>query len=135
MRPGEFLQDVAPQFNDRQIEASLVAAFIHINQIGHEKLNTALSDAVRDAVPVLSDYIAASEDSFSLKQLENMFEAMVDSREKRENGVVFTPEYIVDYIIENSVNGFATAESLVIDIIMQSLIQFNFSFDILPLAG
>lgn len=115
MKANEFLSNTALRYSDREIEASLVAAFLRINFIEQDRLNTVLLDAVKDAIPALCDHIEAIETEFTLKQLENVFEAMVDSREKRENGVVFTPEYIVEYIIENSVNGFATIESYIID--------------------
>ena len=41
---------------------------------------------------------------WSLKDIENLFESLIDSKIKKEGGIVFTPEYIVKYILRNTIN-------------------------------
>ncbi len=51
---------------------------------------------------------------------------------KSDKNQAFTPDHITDFM--SKICG-VNKHSVVLDIILQSLIQFNFSFDILPLAG
>ena len=52
------------------------------------------------------------------------------------NDEVFTPPSIVNEMLDMLPQElFSDPNTTFLDIIMQSLIQFNFSFDILPLAG
>lgn len=43
-------------------------------------------------------------DSFSLKDLEAVFESVIDIERKKAEGAVYTPDYIIDYIIDYSLN-------------------------------
>ena len=52
------------------------------------------------------------------------------------NDEVFTPPDVANAMLDLLPQElFASTETTFLDIIMQSLIQFNFPFDILPLAG
>ncbi len=44
--------------------------------------------------------LAATQGQFSLKQVEVAFENLSDADDKRAHGVVYTPNYIIDYIIK-----------------------------------
>jgi hypothetical protein len=53
----------------------------------------------------------------------------------RQHGEVFTAEREVNAMLDLVKHEASNIDSTFFDIILQSLIQFNFSFDILPLAG
>ena len=54
-------------------------------------------------------------------------------QEGKDGGTFYTPATVVRYMVE--VLKPEVRNKLFLDIIVQSLIQFNFPFDILPLAG
>lgn len=110
------LKYIPSKYSNLQIEASLILTFLHQNQldcINHSKF---LTDILCYAVPEVCEIITRVSDAkLSLKLLENVFEALVDDCEKRENGVVFTPCYIVEYILNNTLNEELSDDSIIID--------------------
>lgn len=43
-------------------------------------------------------------DDLGILDVQNLLEDKIDSENKKENGVVYTPEYIVDYILDNTID-------------------------------
>jgi len=60
--------------------------------------------------------------------------SMYASNAGKSGGEFFTPQEVSELLTQIALAG-KTEVNKVYDIIMQSLIQFNFPFDILPLAG
>lgn len=103
-------------YSDQQIEASLIKAFLQQKRLESVAMNTVLEESIRHSSPDICDIILAeSNGDLTLKQIENVFEALIDDQEKRENGIVFTPCYIVDYIIQNTIDGELSNQSRIID--------------------
>lgn len=116
MNAVSLLKLIPKTYSDWQIEASLIKAFLRQKCLESVALNAILEESVRHSVPDLCDIILAESDGdLTLKQIENVFEALIDDQEKRENGIVFTPCYIVDYIIQNTIGGNLTRQSRIID--------------------
>ncbi len=110
------LKQIPSKYSNLQIEASLIWAFLHQQQLECVNYPTFLDNILRYTVPEVCKIIACvSDGNLSLKLIENVFEALVDDCEKRENGVVFTPSYIVEYILENTLNEQLTGDSIIID--------------------
>ena len=91
-------------------------AFLRQKQLDGINHSQLLTDILCYAEPEICEIITrVSNDNLSLKLLENVFEALVEDCEKRENGVVFTPCYIVEYILENTLDEQLADDSIIID--------------------
>ncbi|OUN05479.1 hypothetical protein B5G43_12935 [Flavonifractor sp. An92] len=110
------LKHIPSKYSNLQIEASLILAFLRQNQLDCINHSQFLDDILCHAESEVCEIITrVSAGNLSLKLLENVFEALVDDCEKRENGVVFTPCYIVEYILENTLNEQLAEDSVIID--------------------
>ena len=110
------LKHIPSKYSNVQIEASLILAFLRQKQLDCINHSQFLTDILCYAEPEVCEIITRlSDGDLSLKLLENVFEVLVDDREKRENGVVFTPCYIVEYILENTLNEQLSEDSVIID--------------------
>ena len=110
------LKHIPSKYSNLQIEASLILAFLRQKQLDGINHSQLLTDIICYAEPEICEIITrVSNDNLSLKLLENVFEALVEDCEKRENGVVFTPCYIVEYILENTLNEQLADDSIIID--------------------
>ncbi len=110
------LKHIPSKYSNLQIEASLILAFLRQKQLDGINHSQLLTDILCYAEPEICEIITrVSNDNLSLKLLENVFEALVEDCEKRENGVVFTPCYIVEYILENTLDDQLADDSIIID--------------------
>ena len=109
------LKCIPNQYSDLQIEASLIMAFLQQKGLLCDTLTPELKRAVSNSVPEICSIVNGLDSALSLKLMENIFEALIDEREKRENGIVFTPSYIADYIIRNTLDPQGCKNSHVID--------------------
>ena len=110
------LKHIPSKYSNLQIEASLILAFLRQKQLDGINHSQLLTDILCYAEPEICEIITrVSNDNLSLKLLENVFEALVEDCEKRENGVVFTPCYIVEYILENTLDEQLADDSIIID--------------------
>lgn len=116
MNAEALFRKIPSTYTNLQIEASLIKAFLHQKCLGGVALNSVLTQTLIHAVPELCELIRSeSNGSLTLKQIETVFEALIDDQEKRENGIVYTPCYIVDYIIKNTLIGSLDNDSHIID--------------------
>jgi len=81
---------------------SIIQAWAKANGISHRRLDR--SDRLArclGASPagLLQNELLASVGDFSLKDVEVAFENLIDAARKRSEGVVYTPNYIIDYLI------------------------------------
>lgn len=110
------LKQIPTKYSNLQIEASFVLAFLQQKRLEQAKLPPFLSDVLRYAEPEICGIInCVSNANLSLKLLENVFETLIDDHERRENGVVFTPRYIVEYILEHTLHNQLANNSSIID--------------------
>lgn len=110
------LKHIPSKYSNLQIEASLILAFLRQKQLDGINHSQLLTDILCYAEPEICEIITrVSNDNLSLKLLENVFEALVEDCEKLENGVVFTPCYIVEYILENTLDEQLADDSIIID--------------------
>lgn len=115
MTANELLKQIPSIYSNKQIEASLAKVFLQQKGLVCNARNSILEEILQSAIDEICHIVSKGNPELTLKLIENVFEGMIDSQEKRENGVVFTPEYIVEYIIKNSVNGYATENCRIID--------------------
>ena len=110
------LKQISPSYSDLQIEASLIKTFLLQKSLGFHAVTSDLKKILSNSSDDLCNvFDEISGGNLSLKLIENVFEALVDEKEKRENGVVFTPGYIVDYITRNTIGSSLGIDSHIID--------------------
>lgn len=97
------IQTKFPKCGNQSIEKALVLSYIRSKSIRYCDSNIICSFLTGDdfEYELIADYI---DDSTAIKDLDDLivaFELLVDSNEKKNKGVVYTPPIIRDYISEN----------------------------------
>lgn len=99
---NEFIHNISKQYDEKTIESTL------INYV-YEKQNKQvfLSDKYRNTMKYVNlDLFHKFEEinfPIDIEIIIDLFELLVDKETKTENGVVFTPKYISDYISKNTI--------------------------------
>lgn len=99
---------LSKDFDENDLRAGLIKHWAEINKIKSQKLER-LKKAVlfieksnsNEAERVLKA-LNSSNDKFDLKELEGAFELLIDKHRKKKQGAVYTPDYIIDYLITSS---------------------------------
>ncbi len=91
-------------FSVEDIEDALIRIFLEDNKLIKEANGCELfKSALQLSNDRLIESIRTEIDGIDLEILADCFEALIDVDTKIEHGVIFTPMYIVNYIIENSI--------------------------------
>ncbi|MBT4709244.1 MAG: N-6 DNA methylase [Flavobacteriaceae bacterium] len=88
------------------IISSYIMLYIEINEID-KKLLSKLNECNKysnNENETLLDAAKLKFKKFNLKNLESVFENIIDLDRKKEEGAVYTPNYIIDYIIDYSLS-------------------------------
>ena len=84
--------------------SSILRAWMCANEVPSKAVDRAFSiqqvTEVSPASDLETQIISATQGRFSLKHAEVAFESLSDADDKRAHGVVYTPNYIIDYIIK-----------------------------------
>lgn len=96
------LSEILQPFSNQEIEASLLQYVINVKRI-KEKL---VDDNLKKRLTLSNDSIVSLflKHNFptSLEVVIEFFEFLTDRKVKNENGMVFTPKYISDFIVQDS---------------------------------
>jgi len=114
MNAKELLRLIPKKYSDLQTEASLIRVFLEQNGLSHAAAGTMLSELQEKAVPEICQLLHTKA-SLTLPFLKSVLEEMVDLQERGKNGVVFTPDYIADYILEHTIASPCPPNARVID--------------------
>ena len=82
--------------------SSIVRAWLQVNDVSHYAVGRSqYIQQTAEPLPAhdLEARISRLTGEFSLKQAEAALESLIDADRKRAEGVVYTPNYIIDYII------------------------------------
>lgn len=95
-------------FNTNDIEEGIVLYCLEEFGCDSTKFNNLLTSAVRDVL---------RKHSFStdLENVVDFLESLLEETNKNENGIVFTPKYISDYIVEKTFNSSVESTTSIID--------------------
>jgi adenine-specific DNA-methyltransferase len=93
-------------YETRDINRLLVSSFLYINKIS--KINNILirSYVIEDDYELihLNEFLKIlNKKTFNIEELIEFFEFVISPKDKEVNGAVFTPEYIRNYILENTI--------------------------------
>lgn len=98
----------AYSFKTSDINKLLVSAFIKVNNLENIKnnfINQLIIKENEDEKNNLNDFIShINEENFDLEALLELFEFVISPADKEVNGAVFTPLYIRDFIVKESIN-------------------------------
>ena len=112
MNKNEIITRLAEKFNSEevalQIAYKLVADSTNYKNdyIKNFETTTIKNTYIQDEIKNLE---------LNIVDIQNLFEASIDNQDKKENGIVYTPGYIVDYIIKSTINFNDLANSIVVD--------------------
>lgn len=95
-------------------DIAIQLAYKLVKESNNQK-NSYLENFVNSTIPNEELLLKLNSCDFSIVDIQNLFEASIDSLEKKENGVVYTPEYIVDYIIDNTIDLDGIENMIVVD--------------------
>lgn len=91
-------------FNLEELEGGLVSYFLYKNKLNTK--NIFLNEIIKkDAEQQVIKHLKDSNEEMNLSDLEKIFELVIDPKDKQINGAVYTPDFIVDYIVANTVKG------------------------------
>lgn len=101
---NKFISDLLNLAKIEDIEAGIVKYFLKKNQIQDIK-NKFIKDIInKDPDDKVFKFLQRMNFSICLSDIEKIFELLIPPEDKRINGAVYTPLFIVDYIIENTID-------------------------------
>ncbi len=90
-------------FNLEELEGGLVRYFLYRNNFTTE--NVFIDEIIKkDKEERVFIYLKNLDKSINLSDLEKIFELMINPKDQQINGTVYTPNFIVDYIVDNTIN-------------------------------
>lgn len=100
-------------YRQQDIESSAIRFFLRKQDINIDNIkNKILINCVNYKNEVIEQELKNYREDWEVCDLINLFECLVPQEEKKENGVVFTPKYIVEYIIRNTINDFKISDKI-----------------------
>ncbi|MCL6585561.1 MAG: SAM-dependent methyltransferase [Anoxybacillus sp.] len=93
-------------FDKMEIESEIIKIFLSQNNIRVKDIKNSFLKQLIDANEneKLKDFLISIKETWSLKDIENLFYSLYENNEKQSKGIVFTPNYIIDYILQNTVD-------------------------------
>jgi len=97
-------------YSNEKIIGSFINCFFKLNNIDLLKINnyqnSEISKYIQYSSIELENKINANFKQLTIKDLEIMFENVIDNEKKKKEGVVYTPDYIIDFILDYSIDIF-----------------------------
>ena len=99
------LSNILTKYNSLAIENALVQLFIENNHIQVKKntfIKKILDDESKD-MPIIKNFLASEISGKSIVDFVNIFELLVPDNDKKINGAFFTPQFITDFMVSQSI--------------------------------
>lgn len=87
------------------IESGIVRYFLKRNNIEKIKNKLILDLTNNDSSDRVVWFLQKSDININLLDIEKMFELLISPEDKRINGTVYTPPFIVNYVVEKTIKG------------------------------
>ena len=103
---GKLVRQYSASFGREACLSSIVRAWVRVNNISNYIVSHSeyLQQAAESSpASDLEKRISGLTGEFSLKQAEVAFESLIEGDQKRAEGTVYTPNYIIDYIIRRCI--------------------------------
>lgn len=102
----DLIRKLEKKFNIEDIENTAIKCFIDNNNLGfifsNELINHKIQKYNEDCYKMIQKDLEIKD----LETLNVFFEGLLTEKEKNVNGIVFTPLYICDYIVKNTIKKF-----------------------------
>jgi len=109
MSISNFIKSIK-NYSTNEIIGSFINCFIKSHNIDLLRIdnyqNSEINKYIHYSSSELENNINANFRQLTIKDLEIMFENIIDNERKKKEGVVYTPEYIIDFILDYSINIF-----------------------------
>jgi adenine-specific DNA-methyltransferase len=92
-------------FDDLLIESEIIR--IYLSQFGIEPNNIKnrfLRSCIKESNPELRKMLLSYKKTWSIKEIEELFYSLIDKQQIESKGIIFTPNYIVDYILSETID-------------------------------
>lgn len=93
-------------YSIEEIENMTIKLFLDKHYLGFVFINKLINTRIQNINVDCYEYISKNINLDSLEEVNIFFESLVSEKEKNENGIVFTPEYVCDYIVKNTIEKF-----------------------------
>lgn len=105
---NKFIKKYKSYFSTNEIISTFCRFYVACNDLSQDALAqlSELSKYNQFVNNVLYDIIELNYSSFSLKNLEAVFESLIDLDRKKAEGAVYTPDYIIDYILNYTLENY-----------------------------
>ncbi len=107
------IKKLEQKFNIKEIENSAIKCFIDNNNLGFIFINELIKQKIHQYNKECYDII---QNNLIIKDLETLnifFESLLTEKEKNENGIIFTPLYICDYIVKKTIKNFDASMKII----------------------
>ena len=102
--PKNLIHELINEFEIKAIEAGIIKYFLYINNYADVK-NKVILDLLNDSkADKVFLRLKSLNFKISLSDVEKVFELLVTDNDKQLNGAVYTPTFIVNYIVNNTIN-------------------------------
>lgn len=112
MDRNAILDKLKEKYHPSEIAVQLALLLVTTSK---NKKNNYLKNFIKNTIPNEDILSKLRHVDFSIIDIQNLFEASIESQEKKENGIVYTPQYIVDYIIDNTIDLADIKNKIVVD--------------------
>ena len=96
------LSDYLQSYSNQEIEDSLLQYLINVKKVCSSLLNNELKERIKRSNDIIVNILLKHNFPTSLEVVIEFFEFLTDRKLKNENGMVFTPKYISDFIVQDS---------------------------------
>lgn len=102
----DLIKKLEKKFDIETIENTAIKCFVDNNNLGfifsNELINKKIQNYNEDCYKLIQKNLLIND----LETLNSFYEGLLTEKEKNENGIVFTPLYICDYIVKNTIKRF-----------------------------
>jgi len=94
-------------YSIKDIETSLIKIFLEDNNFNTKNilLLNILKKNHSDIKDKIKSYLYGKDIRLDLKTIERFFELLIEPEDRKLNGAFYTPTFVVDYIVEQTING------------------------------
>ena len=103
---NDLIKKMLKKYKIEEIENSAIKCFVDNNNLGFIFSNELINSKIQNYNEACYKKIQDNLEILSLDTLNIFFEALLSEKEKNENGIVFTPLYICDYIVKHTIKKF-----------------------------
>jgi type I restriction-modification system DNA methylase subunit len=99
------LNEILNKFTPEDIETALVQLFVHSNKIPVEKnsLVKSILNRENEQISIIKKLLMESIETRILTDFVNFFELLIPASDKKINGSFFTPRFITDFIVNETI--------------------------------